>query len=74
MNYTNQVTISKALARECAEALLAKHNSIPRDMEHDNVILLSFRSLYPRLVALEAQDLIAVAIRPVNPKGLPLFI
>jgi len=74
MNYTNQVTISQALARECAEALLAKHNSIPRDMEHDNVILLSFRSLYPRLIALGAEDLIAVAVRPVNPNNFPLFI
>lgn len=74
MNYTNQVTISQSLARECAEALVDKHNSIPRDMEHDNCILISFRSLYPRLVALGAQDLIAVAVRPVNPKGLPLFI
>lgn len=68
------ITISKELAYKCAEALVSKHNAIPQDMEHDNVLIVSFRSLYAELCALGQQNLIATAIRPINPKNLPLFV
>lgn len=68
------ITISKDLAFTCATALVDKHNSIPQDKQHDNVILVSFRSLYQELTALGMQHMIASAIRPINERNLPLFI
>lgn len=67
------ITIDKAFAYKCAEALVDKHNRIPQDKEHDNVILFSFRSLYADLKRLGMEFMIASAVKPTNPKKLPLF-
>ena len=67
------ITISKAMAYKCATALVDKHNSIPQDMEHDSVLIISFRSLYKDLCSLGMQFMIASAIKPINQRNLDLF-
>ena len=74
MTQNNEISISRELAHECARALVAAHNAIPQDKMHDNCIIVSFRSLYRDLCSLGCSWLIASAHRPVNPKGLDLFI
>lgn len=69
-----QININSEMAFKCANALVYKHNSIAKTADHDNLILVSFRSLYKDLCALGQQHMIAKAIRPINPKNLPLFI
>lgn len=69
-----QININSEMAYKCATALVYKHNSIARTTENDNLILVSFRSLYRDLCSLGQEHMIASAIRPVNPKNLPLFI
>ena len=71
---TEKITISKEFAYECATALVYKHNAIPQDKAHDNVIIVSYRELYKQLCELRMQFMIAEAIKPINPNNLPLFI
>lgn len=69
-----QIKINSEMAYKCATSLVYKHNSMARNTDNDNLILVSFRSLYTDLCTLGQEHLIATAIRPVNRKNLPLFI
>lgn len=66
-------TISKEMAYKCATALVQRHNHTAQNTKSDSVIIISFRSLYEDLCALGHPYMIASAIRPANPKNLPLF-
>lgn len=70
----NQIAISRRLANRCAEALVAKHNAIPHDDDHDAIVLCSYRDLYRDLRALGVEFLIATANKPKNPLNLELYI
>lgn len=67
------ITITEEMAHRCAEALLKEHNTIPVDMEHDSLLIVSHRSLYNWLCKLEQSWMIAQAHKPINPRNLDIF-
>ena len=68
-----QIAITKEMAHKCAMALVDQHNSIPQDINHDSVLIISFRSLYKDLCSLGFSWLIGTAHRPINKQGVELF-